>query len=66
MSHAIRFEAEAKYPLITTQGRDYKAWAKRIVHRHKRGDKELMHCQIHCAYPALDLPIPGASDQQNK
>lgn len=62
MSHAIRYEAEAKYPCVTTQGRDFKAWAKRIVHRFQRGDKTLMQCQIQFAHEALEIPLPKASD----
>lgn len=62
MSHAIRFEAEARYPLNTTQGRDYKAWARRILHRFERGDKTLLPCQITFAHEAMDIPLPKSSD----
>lgn len=62
MSHAIRYEAEAKYPLNTTLGRDYKAWAKRIIHRFERGDKALMPIQITFAHEALDMPMPKSCD----
>lgn len=58
MSHAIRFEAEAKYPIETTMGRDHKAWAKRIVHRFQRGDNTLNHCQITFAHAALGIDVP--------
>lgn len=62
MSHAILFEAEAKYPLNTTQGRDYKAWARRIIHRFERGDKDLLPIQITFAHEALDMPPPKSGD----
>lgn len=61
MTYQIRAEAEAKYPVNTSQGRDFKAWAKRIVYRHEKGDKTLMTCHIHCAFIALDIPLPGAA-----
>lgn len=64
MSHAIRYEAEAKFPVVTTQGRDPKAWAKRIVHRFQRGDKTLMECQINFAHEALEMPIPKLADKK--
>lgn len=62
MSETIRLEAEAKYPVLTTAGRDHKAWAKRIVYRNERGAKDLKNCQIQCAYPALEMPIPSSAE----
>ncbi len=57
MSFQLRSEAEAKFPLTTELGRDNKAWAKRLVHRHQRGDKTLLHCQITFAYAALEIAL---------
>lgn len=62
MSQAIRYEAEAKFPINTTQGRDHKAWAKRIVHRFARGDKTLNSCQITFAHQALEIDVPKAGN----
>ena len=47
MSLAIKFEADAKYPVWTTQGQDHKAWAKRILYRAERGDRDItvLHLQ---------------------
>lgn len=59
---AIRFEAEAKYPLLTTNGRDYQAWAKRLVYRFQRGDKTLMHIQIQFAHEALGIALPKSEN----
>jgi hypothetical protein len=58
MSAVIRAEAEAKYPVQTSAGIDYKAWAKRFVYRAERNDKSLLHVQIQFAYAALDLEVP--------
>lgn len=55
MSLQLEGEANAKYPTNTTHGRDYKAWAKRIIYREERGDKELLAIQVKFAKMALDI-----------
>lgn len=62
MSHVIRAEAEARYPFFTTQGHDYKSWAKRIIYRHEHGDKTLLHIQIPFAYEAMGREVPKRAD----
>lgn len=60
MSTAIRLEAEAKFPyLLTGEQRDHKAWAKRILHRESRGDKELSALQVNFARIAMGLIEEG-------
>lgn len=53
MSTQIRLEAEARYPVLTTAGRDEKAWAKRILYRAERGDKTLTTIQVQFAKQAI-------------
>ncbi|UOD28763.1 hypothetical protein INH39_25480 [Massilia violaceinigra] len=60
MSRAYELEAAAKFPMNTTNGRDYKAWAKRILHRDERGDKTLLSIQVKFARTAMGLD----ADQQ--
>lgn len=56
MSTTIRLEAEAKFPyLLTGEQRDHKAWAKRILHREMRGDKELSALQVNFAKQAMNV-----------
>lgn len=55
MSALLMGEAAAKFPLHTTYGTDYKAWAKRIMHRLERGDKSLLPVQIQFAKMALNI-----------
>jgi hypothetical protein len=55
MSALLKAEAEAKFPLLTTRGRDDKAWAKRFLWRHERGDKALMAVQILFAREAMGV-----------
>jgi len=62
MSLAIRLAAESKYPLNNSLGRDYKAWAKRIIYRFEHGDKTLLNIQIPFAYAAMELPVPKPAD----
>lgn len=66
MSAVIRGEAEAKYPTITANGVDHKAWAKRFVYRAERGDKTLLPIQITFGYQALDLEVPQLQNQQGE
>lgn len=61
MSAVARAEAEARYPLRTSAGRDEKSWAKRFVYRYEHGDKTLMPVQIQFAYAALEMPMPEAT-----
>ena len=63
MSYQLKYEAEAKYPMQTTNGCDYKAWAKRIVYRAERRDKSLIWVQILFAYQALDMEVPKIEAQ---
>lgn len=58
MSDRIRQQAEAEIPYATAHGADPKAWAKRFVYRHERGDKTLLPVQIQFAYLALDKEPP--------
>lgn len=61
MSLAIKFEADAKYPVWTTQGQDHKAWAKRILYRAERGDKDITVLQVAFAKEAMSIKeIPQA------
>jgi hypothetical protein len=62
MSYAIRAEAEARHPVVSSQGRDPRAWAKRIIYRAERNDKSLLHVQIQFAYEAMGLEVPKAAD----
>jgi hypothetical protein len=62
MTYATRLEAEALYPCVTSAGRDFKAWAKRIVYRHEHSDKSLYNIQIPFAYAALGMPQPKDPD----
>lgn len=55
MSAVLRSEAEAKYPYRNTAGVDYKAWAKRIIYREERGDKDLLMVQVRFAKEALNI-----------
>lgn len=54
MSITIKFEAEAKFPIWMESGKDYKAWAKRIVYRAERGDKTISVLQLNFAKEALN------------
>lgn len=54
MSAQLQSEAAAQFPYRTTTGFDYKAWAKRIVYRDDRGDKELTSLQVKWAREALE------------
>lgn len=58
MSHVLKAEAEAKYPSVTSNGWDHKAWAKRFVYRAERRDKTLLPIQITFAYQALEMEVP--------
>lgn len=51
----LREEAAAKYPYNTTSGYDYKAWAKRILYREEKGDKDLLATQIKFAKEAMNI-----------
>lgn len=55
MSANLEMEARERYPLHTTQGTDYKAWAKRFLYRLERGDKSLLSVQIKFAKMAMDV-----------
>jgi hypothetical protein len=55
MSRHIEDEARAMYPVVTVNGRDVKAWAKRIMYREKQGDKTLLPIQVTFAKQALEI-----------
>lgn len=61
MSLSLQLEAEARYPVVTVNGRDLLAWAKRIVWRHEHQDRDLLHIQIQFAYEALGRDMPKSS-----
>lgn len=48
-------DAAERYPVVTTTGRDFTAWAKRLVWRDRMGDKSLTMIQVQFAYQALGL-----------
>lgn len=56
MSLVLRSEAEARYPYNAVGGYDHLSWAKRIVYRDDRGDKDLLPIQVAFARQALALP----------
>lgn len=55
MSIAIKLEAEAKYPIWTQTGKDYRAWAKRLLYRAEKGDKTVTVLQVSFAKEALNI-----------
>lgn len=55
MTHALRAEAEAAYPLHTVERTDHKAWAKRIMYRYERGARDLSPIQVDFAHEALGI-----------
>jgi hypothetical protein len=59
MSLQLEYEAAARFPANTPTGRDFKAWAKRILWRQEQGDKDLLMVQIKFATEAMDRPGPG-------
>lgn len=63
MSRHIEDEAKAVHPAISANGRDDKAWAKRIIYREERGDKTLTTLQVQFAKMALGL-IPNKTDNR--
>lgn len=58
MSLQLEIEAATKFPSVTTAGRDFKAWAKRILWRQEQGDKDLLMVQIKFATEAMERPGP--------
>lgn len=60
MSLSLQLQAEARYPVVTVNGRDCQAWAKRLVWRHQHQDRDLLHIQIQFAYEALNMDMPKA------
>lgn len=54
MSLQLELEAAARFPVVTETGRDFKAWAKRIVWRQEQGDKDLLMVQIKFATEAMN------------
>ena len=55
MSAALEEAAKAQHPFATTHGPDCKAWAKRILYRLERGDKDLLSVQIQFAKMAMNV-----------
>lgn len=54
MSLQLELEAAARFPVVTETGRDFEAWAKRIVWRQEQGDKDLLMVQIKFATEAMN------------
>lgn len=50
-----RSAAEARFPLLTVNGRDERAWAKRIMYREQLKDRTLMPIQVQFAKIALNV-----------
>lgn len=47
--------AESRYPLLTVNGRDDRAWAKRILYRNELRDKTLIPIQVQFAKMAMKV-----------
>lgn len=59
MSLQIRSEAEARFPyLLAGDQRDHKCWAKRILYREERGDKDVSALQVKFAKQAMNIDQP--------
>lgn len=58
-------DAAERYPVVTATGRDFTAWAKRIVWRDRMGDKSLTVIQVQFAYQALGID-PKAPRENNE
>lgn len=58
MSLQLEIEAAARFPAVSAAGRDFKAWAKRILWRQEQGDNDLLMVQIKFASEAMDRPGP--------
>lgn len=54
MSLQLELEAAARFPIVTEAGRDFKAWAKRILWRQEQGDKDLLMVQTKFAAEAIE------------
>lgn len=52
-------ESRAAHPTNTSHGRDYKAWAKQIMYRERRGDNGLLAIQVSFARIALGIGEQG-------
>jgi len=62
MSAYIIEQAIEAYPRdFVGGGRDYKAWAKRILWREKNGDKTLLTVQVQFAKMAMDIKPEAAA-----
>jgi hypothetical protein len=62
MSLVLESEASAKFPINPAGGgRDHKAWAKRILYRFDKGDKDLLQLQIQFAQMAMGLLEMGGA-----
>lgn len=55
MSLQLTNEAKSRHPFKTTHGVDCKAWAKQIIYRFERNDKDLLAVQILFAQMALNI-----------
>lgn len=59
MSAALMAEAAALYPRFPASGgEDGKCWARRVIYRFERGDKDLLSIQILFAYAAFEMEVP--------
>lgn len=63
MSVVVRKEAESRFPYLTTNGNDHKAWAKRILYREERKDSSLSVLQIKFAREAMGLDQTPGQDK---
>lgn len=59
MSLQLEIEAAAQFPSVSITGRDFKAWAKRILWREERGDKDLTSIQLKFAREAMNRGPEG-------
>ena len=55
MSYVLESEAEARFPMWVNGQRDYKAWAKRILYRIERNDKDVTKVQADAAERAMNI-----------
>jgi len=55
MSIVLEAEASAKYPFKIKDGNDHRSWAKRILYRLERNDKDLLPIQIKFAQMAMGI-----------
>ncbi len=62
MSLALELEAKAKFPNHTANGRDCRAWAKRIIYREDCGDRDVTVLQLAMAQNAMQSKVDQFND----